>query len=112
MKVYSKLKKNLKDIEAMNHMQTEPREFGIDIIKEFDLKDKINKIQNDSINFIFEESKAYSENYKRNNNKIKEKLISDDLSIHNNIEIESYKDNYSEKYDGKVELKRMFSFEL
>jgi len=75
------------------------------------LKDQINKIQNDSYNFIFEESKAKSENY-NSDNEIKNKLISDDLTGNNNMEIEYYKDNFSEKNDGKVKLKKMFSFEL
>lgn len=79
-----------------------------------DLKQQINKIQNDSYNFILEESKAKSENY-NSDNETKKKFICDELVNNNinnnNVDSENFKDNLSEKNDGN-KLKKMFSFEL
>lgn len=81
------------------------------------LKDQINKIHNDSYNFILEESKTKLDNY-NSNLEIKQILISEiiDLGNNNNIninnlEFEDSKDDNSEKNNDK-KLKKMFSFEL
>jgi len=99
-------------VDILNNIAVDSlRKVNIDV----DLKEQINKIQNDSFKFFFEESKAKSENY-NSDKETKKKLFSEDLAnnnVNNNIiEIESLKDNFSEKNDVANKLKRMFSFEL
>jgi len=105
----------LKDIVGNNdYSQAQAK-----VSNQMDLKEQIHKIQNDSYNFIFEESKAKSEKY-NSFNEFKNKFICEELvniNINNtiqnnsNIEIEKFQDNFSEKNDGN-QLKRMFSFDV
>lgn len=106
-KIVNKSKTNLNEIEFINDL---PNDSLTDVENPLNLKEKINKIQNDSHNFIFEDSKAKSDNY-HSDIEIKQKFICDDLGNNINSEINNHKDNNSEKNDGK-KLKKMFSFEL
>lgn len=108
----NKSNKQLQEVELLNDFANDS--LGKISSNQINLKEQISKIQNDSCNFIFEESKAKSENY-NSDNESKRKFICDELvnnyGNNNNIEIESFKDNLSEKNDGN-KLKRMFSFEV
>jgi len=107
----NKSNKNLHEVEILNDFANDS--LG-KISNPINLKEQITKIQNDSYNFMFEESKVRSDNY-NSDNESKKKFICDEfinnVNSNNNNDIEIFKDNFSEKNDGN-KLKRMFSFEL